>query len=86
MITTDWLPLNLFLKCKLEIVRVFHCLKNVQIRTFFWSVFSRIRTVYREIRSICPYSVRMRENTDQKKLRIWTLFTQCFKFQSANAF
>ena len=22
------------------------------------------------------YSVRMRENTDQKKLRIWTLFTQ----------
>ena len=77
MITTDWLPLNLFLKCKLEIVRVFHCLKNVQIRTFFWSVFSRIRTVYREIRSICPYSVRMRENTDQKKLRIWTLFTEC---------
>ena len=24
-----------------------------------------------------PYSVRMQENTDQKKLRIWTLFTQC---------
>ena len=24
-----------------------------------------------------PYSVRIRENTDQKKLRIWTLFTQC---------
>ena len=23
-----------------------------------------------------PYSVRIRENTDQKKLRIWTLFTQ----------
>ena len=23
-----------------------------------------------------PYSVRMRENTDQKKLCIWTLFTQ----------
>ena len=22
-------------------------------------------------------AVRMRENTDQKKLRIWTLFTQC---------
>ena len=28
------------------------------------------------IRSISPYSVRMRENTDQEKLRIWTLFTQ----------
>ena len=24
-----------------------------------------------------PHSVRMRENTDQKKLRIWKLFTQC---------
>ena len=24
-----------------------------------------------------PYSVRMRENTAQKKLRIWKLFTQC---------
>ena len=23
-----------------------------------------------------PYSVQMRENTDQKKLRIWTHFTQ----------
>ena len=29
------------------------------------------------LRSISPYSVQMRENTDQKKLRIWTLFTQC---------
>ena len=27
--------------------------------------------------SISPYSVRMRENTDQKKLRIWTFFTLC---------
>ena len=24
-----------------------------------------------------PYSVRIHENMDQKKLRIWTLFTQC---------
>ena len=23
-----------------------------------------------------PYSVQMQENTDQKKLRIWTLFTE----------
>ena len=27
-------------------------------------------------RSISPYSVRMRENADQKKLGIWTLFMQ----------
>ena len=26
---------------------------------------------------ILPYSVRMRENMDQKKFHIWTLFTQC---------
>ena len=37
-----------------------HCVKSVQIRSFFWSVFSRIWTI------ISPYSVRMRENTDQK--------------------
>ena len=29
------------------------------------------------MKSISLYSVQMRENTDQKKLRIWTLFTQC---------
>ena len=51
--------------------------KSVQIRSFFWSVFSRIWTEYGEILRISPYSVRMRENTVQKKLRIWTLFTQC---------
>ena len=31
----------------------------------FWSVFSHIRAEYGEIRSISPYSVRMRENADQ---------------------
>ena len=41
-----------------------HCLKIVQLRSNFWSVFSRVRT---------EYGVRMRENTDQKLLRIWTL-------------
>ena len=51
-------------------------MKTVQIRSFFWSLFSHIRTEYGEIRSISPYSVRMRENTDQKKLCIWTLFTK----------
>ena len=36
------------------------------IRSFLWSVFSCFRTAN---------SVRIQENTDQKKLRIWTLFT-----------
>ena len=50
--------------------------KSVQIQSFFWSVFSHIQTEYGEIIRISPYSVRMRENTDQKKLHIWILFTQ----------
>ena len=33
---------------------------------FFWSVFYSIRTEYGEIPRISPYSVRQRENTDQK--------------------
>ena len=57
--------------------KVRHCVKCIQIRSFFWSVFYRIRTEYGEIRSISLYSVQMRENTDQKKFRIWTLLTQC---------
>ena len=44
---------------------------------FFWSVFSRIRTEYGEILRTSAYSVQMWENTDQKKLHTWTLFTQC---------
>ena len=31
----------------------------------FWSAFSHIRIEYGELRSIFPYSVRMRENGDQ---------------------
>ena len=64
-----------------------HCLKRVQIRNFFWSVFFRIPTEYGKILKILrispysvhisSYSVQLREDTDQKKLRIWTLFTQC---------
>ena len=34
---------------------------------FFWSVFSYIRSEYGKILRIFPYSVRMRQNTDQKK-------------------
>ena len=34
--------------------------------TFIWSAFSRIQTQDWEIRNISPYSVQMRENTDQK--------------------
>ena len=62
---------------KEAVVKGFHYVKSFQMRSFFWSVFSRIRTEYGEMQSIFAYSVRMRENTDHKKLRIWTFFTQC---------
>ena len=45
-------------------LKLVHCVKGVQIRSFFWYLYSRILT----------YSVRLRENADQKKPRIWTLF------------
>ena len=49
---------------------------------YYFPAFSRIRTEYGEILRISPYSARMRENTDQKKLRTWTLLTQ-WKLQQA---
>ena len=51
-----------------------HYVKSVQIRRFFWSVFSCIWTEYWDLRS---KSVQTQENTDQKNPRIRTLFTQC---------
>ena len=51
-------------------------MKNVQIRRFFWYVFSCIWTEYGDLLCESPYSFRIQENKDQKKLRIWTLFTQ----------
>ena len=51
-------------------------MESVQIRSFFWSVFIRIQTEYGDVLRIFPYSVQMQENTDQKKLCIWTLSAQ----------
>ena len=50
--------------------------KSIEIRSFFWSVFSRIWIEYGDLRSKSRYSVQIRGNMDQKKLRIWTLFGQ----------
>ena len=59
---------NFYIILPLDILdTIGHCVKSVQIRSFFWSVFSRIRTEYREIRSISPYSAQMWENKDHKK-------------------
>ena len=62
-----------------RLIKISHCVKSVQTWCFFWAVIFSIRTEYGEIRRISPYSVRMREYTDEKKLRICTLFTQCIK-------
>ena len=67
-----------------KIYKVYHCVKSVQIRSFFWSVFSRLRAEYGQRRRISPYSVQMQENANQKKLRIWTLFTQCILYVLLN--
>ena len=40
--------------------------KKCPYLVFFWSVFSRILTKYREILCISLYSLQMRENTDQE--------------------
>ena len=52
------------------------CVKSVQIGSFSGPYFPVFR-LNMERQSICPYSVPIQENTDQKKLHIWTLFTQC---------
>ena len=65
---------------KIALCSKIHCVKSVQILSFFWSVFSSIRTEYGEILRISPYLVGMRENKDQKKLRIWTRLTQWFMY------
>ena len=40
------------------------CVKSVQIRSYFWSVFSCIRTEYRDLLGKSPCLVRLQENTD----------------------
>ena len=42
--------------------------ENCPYSELFWSVFPRIRTEYGKIQSIYSFSIRMRENTDQKNL------------------
>ena len=49
--------------------------KKCPYSEFFWSVFSRIRIEYEEIRSISPYSVRIAGKYGSEKLRIRTFFT-----------
>ena len=52
-------------------------MKSVQIQSFFWSVFSRIRTEYGEILRISRMQPECEKIRTRKKLRIRSLFMQC---------
>ena len=52
------------------------CVKTVQVRNFFWSVFPCTLTEYGDLFLKSLYLARIQENTDQKKFRIWILFTK----------
>ena len=63
-----------------SILKIWFCVKSVQIRRYFWFVFSCIRTEYGDLSYFwsvfsciqtdllrkSPYSIRMQENMDQK--------------------
>ena len=57
-----------------------HHVKSVPIPNIFWSVLSRIWIEYGDLIRKSQYLVRIQGNTDQKKLRIFTLFTQWQEF------
>ena len=67
-----------FQDLKLSNLADLYCVKSVQIISFVWSVFSCIWTEYGDLSSKSSYSVQIQESKEQKKLRTWTLFTQCW--------
>ena len=63
------------------------CVKCVQIRSFFWSVFSRIRTEYREYLSVSSpnagkYGLEKTPDLDTFHAVMWNVFDRCFYFRS----
>ena len=50
----------------------YRCVKSFQYPGFLWSLFPHIRTKCKELQGISPYWIQMRENTDQKKIRMRT--------------
>ena len=86
---TTWLLIDLKL-----LLSLFHCVKCVQIWRYFWSVFSRIRTEYGEIKSTnfpeCR-KIRTRNNSvfghysssillTYLDAQRWTVFFSCLDF------
>ena len=52
--------------CEKVVVLLLTLCEKCPYSELFWSVFSHIWTEYGEIHHISPFSVRMRENTNQK--------------------
>ena len=50
--------------------------KSPNTEFFLVGVFPYLDREYADLRSKSPYSVQIQKNTDQKNLRIWTLFTR----------
>ena len=70
---------NIYIYIYIYILDIYHCVKSVQIRSVFWSVFFRIRTKYGEYGLSLRSQSEYRKMRIRKKLRISTLFTQCIK-------
>ena len=58
------------------IKEIFREIKNPWIIPTGWSTAWKVSKYEVFLVRVFLYSVRIQENTDQKKLRIWTLFTQ----------
>ena len=61
----------------------YHCVKSVCIQSYS-AVFSRSRTEYEDIQSISPYSVQMREETDQNNSKCGHfLRSECYVYDDS---
>ena len=73
---------SLFFKTRKEVIFIRKITKLIILHYFSITIYltqhirKSIKGWYHR-RYISPYSVQMRKNTDQKNLRICTLFTQC---------
>ena len=61
-----------------------HLRKKCPYSELFWPASSRIQTEHGEIRSISPYSARMRENADQKTQNTDTFHATLISFLLRN--
>ena len=72
---------DLFCDTRLKWVKSFQLRKKCSYSEFFWSVFAGIRTKYRDLLRKFPYSIPMRERTDQKKSE-YTHFLRSIRIQN----